>query len=139
MSLFPISARSRFLRPSGSLLLMAVGALLLSGCATQYPRGDAASAGYVLNQDSARPIQDTNLNGFLEQAPAGSVINLAQSPWGAGVDVAAGQAYLAASGRQCRRLQVMGGQQPQRDALVCRAANGWVDQRVITESTSRTL
>lgn len=139
MSFLPLSARTRFLRPSASLMLMAVGALLLSGCATQYPRGDAASAGYVLNQDSARPIQDTNLNGFLEQAPAGSVINLAQSPWGAGVDVAAGQAYLAASGRHCRRLQVMGGQQPQRDALVCRAANGWVDQRVITESTSRTL
>jgi len=119
--------------------LLASSVVLLSGCATQYPQGDAASAGYVLNQDSATPIQDTNLNGFLEQAPAGSVINLADSPWGAGVDVAAGQPYMAASGRTCRRLEVMGGQQPQREALACRADNGWVNQRVITESTSRTL
>ncbi|NOG31610.1 hypothetical protein HLB35_07230 [Halomonas sp. TBZ9] len=119
--------------------LVATGVVLLSGCATQYPQGAASSAGYVLNQDSATPIQDTNLNGFLEQAPAGSVINLADSPWGPGVDVAAGQPYMAASGRECRRLEIMGSQQPQREALVCQAANGWVNQRVITESTSRTL
>ena len=137
-------SRSNYLQlrlswPSAPMWLVATGVVLLSGCATQYPYGDATSTGYVLNQDSATPIQDTNLNGFLEQAPAGSVINLAASPWGPGVDVAAGQPYMAASGRKCRRLEVMGGQQPQREALVCRADNGWVNQRVITESTSRTL
>ena len=131
--------QSRLSWPSASMWLVAASVVLLSGCATQYPQGDASSAGYVLNQDSAAPIQDTNLNGFLEQAPAGSVINLVDSPWGGGVDVAAGQPYMAASGRECRRLEIMGGQQPQREALVCRADNGWVNQRVITESTSRTL
>ena len=125
--------------PRVSMWLVAASMVLLSGCATQYPQSDAASAGYVLNQDSATSIQNTNLNGFLEQAPAGSVINLTESPWGPGVDVTAGQPYVAASGRTCRRLEVMGGQQAQRKALACQTDNGWVNQRAITESTSRTL
>ena len=137
-------SRSPFLHSGRSWLsapmwLIAASMVLLSGCATQYPQSDAASAGYVLNQDSATPIQNTNLNGFLEQAPAGSVINLTESPWGPGVDVTAGQPYVAASGRTCRRLEVMGGQQAQRKALACQTDNGWVNQRAITESTSRTL
>lgn len=132
-------SRSALAWPTVPVWLVAASVVLLSGCATQYPQGDAASVGYILNQDSAKPIQNTNLNGFLEQAPAGSVINLAESPWGPGVDVSAGQPYMAASGRECRRLEIMGGQQPQREALTCRADNGWVNQRVITESTSRTL
>ncbi len=118
---------------SRAIWLIGLSVALLSGCATQYPQDDAASAGYVLNQDSATPIQNADLNGFLEQAPAGSVISLAESPWGAGVDVSAGQPYMAASGRECRRLDVMG-QQSQQKALVCQTDNGWVHQRAVTES-----
>lgn len=116
--------------------LVTLSLALLSGCATQYPQGKAPAEGYVLNQDSATPITNTNLSGFLEQATAGSVINLAESPWGPNVDIAADQPYMAASGRECRRLNVMDSQQPKREALVCRAETGWVNQRVITEPTS---
>lgn len=134
----PLLRTSKCSPSSRTICLIGLSVALLSGCAAQYPRGQAPTDGYVLNQDSATPITNANLNGFLEQAPIGGAINLAESPWGQGVDVIADEIYLAASGRECRRLEVTGGEQTQQSALACRTESGWVNQRVVTESISRT-
>jgi hypothetical protein len=58
-----------------------IGVAVVSGCAT-YPSGNQQQVQYVLGNDTAKPLQDENLNGFLAQAPAGAVLNLVQSPLG---------------------------------------------------------
>ena len=78
-----------------------------------------------------------NVNGgFLTQAPAGAVLNVPESPWGNNVEVVADDAYLAASGRECRKLTVVAvDANNARSALVCKTPNGWVNQRVVTQTT----
>ncbi|CAH1043959.1 DVU3141 family protein [Halomonas sp. TD01] len=120
------------------MLLAALSVAVVSGCAT-YPNSTQQQAQYVLNTDSARLLGDDNLNGFLSQAPAGAVMNLVRSPWGDNVEIIAGAPYLAASGRACRQLRVTeAGGSAARTALTCETPNGWVNQRVLSQSTSVT-
>ncbi|MFU1520074.1 DVU3141 family protein [Vreelandella alkaliphila] len=120
------------------MLLAALSVAVVSGCAT-YPNSTQQQAQYVLNTDSAKLLSDDNLNGFLSQAPAGAVMNLTRSPWGDNVEIVADAPYLAASGRECRQLQVVeSGSGAARIALTCETPNGWVNQRVLSQSTSAT-
>lgn len=113
---------------------MAVGAFL-AGCTHAPYSTDANAPGYVLGHDSATPIHNANLNGFLDQAPGNSAVTLSTSPWGKNVDIVAGAGYFAASGRRCRKLRIVTPAQQTRQALVCRADSGWVEQRVVTQQT----
>ena len=90
-------ARLFIARPAWRLLAP-LSVAVVSGCAT-YPSGNQQQVQYVLGNDTAKPLQDENLNGFLAQAPAGAVLNLVQSPWGDNVEIVADAPYLAASGR----------------------------------------
>lgn len=118
------------------VLLAALSMVVVSGCAS-YPNSSAQQeAQYVLNNDPATLLQNDNLNGFLTQAPAGAVLNVPKSPWGNNVEVVADDAYLAASGRECRKLTVVAvDANNARSALVCKTPNGWVNQRVVTQTT----
>ncbi|MDX1714761.1 DVU3141 family protein [Vreelandella venusta] len=120
------------------MLLAALSVAVVSGCAT-YPNSTQQQAQYVLNTDSAKLLGDDNLNGFLSQAPAGAVMNLVYSPWGDNVEIIADAPYLAASGRECRRLRVVeSGSGAAGTALTCETPNGWVNQRVLSPSISAT-
>ncbi len=131
MSNIPVSLA----RPA-RMLLAALSVAVVSGCAT-YPNSTQQQAQYVLNTDSAKLLVDDNLNGFLSQAPAGAVINVARSPWGDNVEIIADAPYLAASGRKCRQLRVVeAGSGAARTALTCETPNGWVNQRVLNQSMS---
>lgn len=123
------------------MLLAVLSMAVISGCATSYPSGSASQEQrYVLNDDSAKPILDESVNGFLDQTPAGGVISVANSPWGDNVEIVADEPYLAASGRECRRLQVIGMSGEARRALVCKASSEeWVNQRVITQTAEGRL
>lgn len=121
---------------SARIMLAALSVTVISGCAT-YPNGTQQQAQYVLNNDPAKVISDENLNGFLAQAPAGAVLDLARSPWGDNVEIVADAPYLAASGRECRKLRVIQtGSGSARSALTCATPNGWVNQRAITQTGS---
>lgn len=120
-----------YLRRS-ALGLFAVLGLTLAGCATQGSLSGPPPGGTV--QGAQGHVLDENLNGFLAQAPAGAVISLAESPWGASVDIIADEPYYAASGRQCRRLQVMSTSGAIRQAVACEAVSGWQARRLVTSS-----
>ncbi|WP_319001106.1 MULTISPECIES: DVU3141 family protein [unclassified Halomonas] len=118
------------------MLLAMLSAAILTGCASYPASNTQQEAQYVLNNDPATLIKNANLNEFLAQAPAGGIINVANSPWGDGVEIVADAAYLAASGRECRKLKVVAaGSSNARTALVCKTPDGWVDQRVVIETT----
>lgn len=122
------------------MLLAALGIVAITGCATNYPSGSASQQPrYVLNNDAAKPILDENINGFLSQAPAGGIVSAATSPWGDNIEIVADEPYMAASGRECRRLQIiaMGGEAQR--ALVCKVSEDWVNQRVITQTAEGRL
>jgi len=120
------------------MLLAALSLVMVSGCAS-YPSGAGhQEAQYVLSNDPATLLQDESLNDFLTKAPAGAVLNLPQSPWGDNVEIVADAAYLAASGRECRKLRVVeAGTSATGAALVCKTPNGWVNQRVVAQQTSQ--
>ncbi|MGO1773341.1 MAG: DVU3141 family protein, partial [Halomonas sp.] len=45
-------------------------------------------------------------------------------------------AYLAASGRECRKLRVVeAGTNAAGSALVCKTPDGWVNQRVVAQTS----
>lgn len=118
------------------MLLAVLSAAILSGCASYPASNTQQEAQYVLNNDPATLLQDDNLNGFLTQAPAGAVINAPDSPWGNNVEIVADAAYLAASGRECRKLRVVTvDSNNASSALVCKTPNGWVNQRVVAQTT----
>lgn len=58
-----------FIARPARMLLAALSVAVVSGCAT-YPSGNQQQVQYVLGNDTAKPLQDENLNGFLAQAPA---------------------------------------------------------------------
>ena len=130
----PLSQRS--LVSPARMLLAALSLIVVSGCAS-YPSGSGQQeAQYVLNNDPATLLQDESLNEFLSKAPAGAIMNVTRSPWGDNVEVVADAAYLAASGRECRKLQVVeAGTNAAGAALVCKTANGWVNQRVVSQTS----
>lgn len=108
--------------------------VLLAGCA-QGPYGaSGGDRGYVLSHDGARPIENATLNGFLNQTPGNSAVTAATSPWGNNVEVVAESRYFAASGRECRKLRVVTPSRETRKVLVCRTDNGWVEQRLVTQT-----
>lgn len=117
------------------MLLVTLSLAIVSGC-TSYPTSTMENGRYVLNNDSGTLLQSEQLNEFLSQAPTGGVLNVTDSPWGNHVEIVADATYLAASGRECRRLRVVDGNTaPTTQALVCKTDNGWVNQRVVTQST----
>lgn len=135
----PIPQRS-FLSPA-RMLLAALSVVVISGCATNYPSGSSQQeARYVLNTDAAKLLNDESLNSFLSEAPASGILNLARSPWGDNVEIVADESYLAASGRECRKLRVVAaGGGSARTALVCETPNGWVNQRVVTQEVTQAV
>ncbi|MDQ7727268.1 DVU3141 family protein [Halomonas sp. SpR8] len=130
----PLSQRS--LVSPARMLLAALSLAVVSGCAT-YPSGTGQQeAQYVLNNDPATLLQDESLNDFLSKSPPGAIINVTRSPWGDNVEVVADAAYLAASGRECRKLRVVeAGTNAAGSALVCKTPNGWVNQRVVAQTS----
>ena len=110
---------------------------MVSGCAS-YPSGSSQQeAQYVLNNDPATLLQDERLNEFLSKAPAGAIMNVTSSPWGDNVEVV-GRCSLpnAASGRECRKLRVVeAGTNAAGAALACKTPNGWVNQRVVAQTS----
>lgn len=114
--------------------LSVFGLVILGGCST-YPTGNTSqSPQYVLSHDAASTIGNDTINDFLERSPPGAIMSAASSPWGANVEIVADEPYLAASGRECRRLQVVGTAGDSRRALACKTPEGWVNQRVVTQS-----
>ncbi|WP_350359580.1 DVU3141 family protein [Vreelandella sp. SM1641] len=119
------------------MLLAALSVVVVSGCASYPNSSTQQQAQYVLNNDPATLLEDVALNEFLSKAPAGSVLNLARSPWGDNVEIVADAPYLAASGRECRRLRIVdsaGAAAP--SALTCETPDGWVNQRVFANMDS---
>lgn len=119
-----------YLRPAALGLLAALG-LALAGCAA--PGAQPGPGGVV--QGAKGHALDETLNGFLAQSPAGAVVSLAESPWGAGVEVIADERYLAASGRECRKLRIITGSGSARQAVACETAGGWESRRLVTQGT----
>lgn len=118
------------------MLLATLSLVVVSGCASYPSSSDQQDAQYVLNNDPATLLQDQSLNDFLTKAPAGAVLNVTSSPWGDNVEVVADAAYLAASGRECRKLRVVeAGTNATGAALVCKTPNGWVNQRVVAQTS----
>lgn len=124
------SSLAKLKAPVGAL----VAAALLAGCAQTSLNSSTNEQGYVLSGDSAKPIQNDTLNGFLDQTPGNSAVTAAQSPWGNNVEVVAEARYFAASGRECRKLRIVTPSQQTRQALVCRGPNGWSEQRLVTQT-----
>ncbi|MDN3526625.1 hypothetical protein QWY79_15240 [Halomonas sabkhae] len=115
------------------MLSLAVG---LAGCAA--PPSPYNASGSVIPNAEGTPV-GANLNGFLSQSMPGNTIVLQQSPWGANVEVMAEASYFAASGRECRHLQIMELQgNSMRTAVACKTADGnWVAHRLVTQTQSR--
>mgnify|MGYP003761193165 CR=1 FL=1 len=113
------------LRPLACALL-AAAAVTLSACAT-LPEAHMASSG----REAAATGLDPALQQFLSDAPAASVLALADSPWGANVIISVQEPYYAASGRICRALTVESGAGSW-PGLVCRLPDGgWQAVRVL--------
>ena len=109
---------------------------MLAGCASYPSDSGQQEAQYVLSNDAVTLLQNPSLNDFLSKAPAGAVLSLTQSPWGDDVEIVTDAAYLAASGRECRKLQVIGvASNTARPALVCKTPNGWANQRVVAQTS----
>ncbi|MDX9886288.1 DVU3141 family protein [Thauera sp.] len=115
------------------LLALTLGATL-GGCAALQPMFPATAApGVISGSQSGTPL-DAALGTFLAQAPEGSVLAVAASPWGSHVEVTAQEAYLSASGRECRKLRVARAGAGHTSAeLACNTAQGWQTHRLVTE------
>jgi hypothetical protein len=100
--------------------------LALAGCVSQ-----PSAPGSLVGEGRGNPVGD-DISGFLAQAPAGAVMQLAESPWGRNVQLTADIPYYAASGTECRRVQVIGPSQAVRDALACATPSGWTSRRLVT-------
>lgn len=123
-----------FARPA-RILLVALSAAVVGGCATQYPSGSTQQEPrYVLTNDAATHLEDEALNNFLSRAPVSGVLTVSRSPWGDNVEIIADAAYLAASGRKCRQLRVVEPGGSAQTALVCETPAGWVNQRLVTQA-----
>ena len=118
----------RRVRVTGALLV----ALIISGCATT-PSPERGAAISLVGADNAKTLPDDFAN-FLEEAHAGAIRELASSPWGEDVEVTAGPAYFAASGRVCRPLTITRGEEVQ-NGLACRGESGWVKQRLLSRES----
>lgn len=117
------------------LALVAVLSLVLAGCAAS--GGTATQPGGTVRGSQGTALGD-DLSGFLARSPAGAVVNLADSPLGENIEVVAEAPYYAASGRECRRLQVEAADGPSRQVVACESAQGWETRRLVTEATSTT-
>ena len=125
------------LRPLRAVFAVVVTAGLLSACATSGsgPSGAAVGEASMVGADSQEALPPA-VAAFLDEAVAGAVTELAESPWGREVTVTAGPAYFAASGRKCRPLRIGDGDEAQ-EALACRSQSGWVEQRLLSRQSMR--
>lgn len=103
----------------------------VSGCtlplrpAPEAHGGAASSSGIQL---------DAALGAFLADAPVGAALALTDSPWGSNVEILVEDAYLSASGRECRKLKVLrAGAGGSSREVACQNAQGWGARRLITE------
>lgn len=119
----------------GRLLAVLLAAGVLGGCSMLSAVSPLAAqdAGLVAGEQAGRVLEPA-FAAFLAQAPQGSILALAESPWGSQVEVTAGEAYLAASGRHCRKLSLMrvAAAQPE-SAIACQTAQGWEARRLVTQ------
>ncbi|MBB3230151.1 DVU3141 family protein [Halomonas stenophila] len=130
----PTIAHLLLSRPARCGLAVMGCSLLLSGCAALggFP---GSKPGGVVDGGQGQTL-DENLSGFLAQAPVGAVITLAESPWGRDVEVMADEPYHAASGRECRKLQVISASDATRRVVACETEEGWESQRLVTDMLS---
>lgn len=120
-------------RPVRRFLIALALVAAVGGCALPLrPTPDAS--GSVGNPSGIE--LDAALGAFLAQAPVGAVLAVADSPWGSNVEILVEDAYLAASGRECRKFKVLrtGAVGSSRE-VACQNAQGWNARRLITEVT----
>ncbi|MDL4861714.1 hypothetical protein NPJ88_005165 [Halomonas elongata] len=131
--MFRQGARSRPWGCRQASAVLVAFAVTLSGCAMQQSQNPSGS---VIDGPTQGTQLGANLNGFLSQAGPGATTVLQDSPWGGNVEVMADAKYYAASGRDCRQLQIMqlqGGNV--RSAVACKTLDGsWVSQRLVTQT-----
>lgn len=126
----PFFFASRIGKP---LLILSCLVLGLGGCALTQPFA-TKSAGVLAESSAGQPL-DAALAAFLAQAPVGAVQVAADSPWGSQAEITVEDRYLAASGRDCRRLRVAsaGAGAPIR-AIACQSAQGWDARRLVIDA-----
>ncbi|MDR5858472.1 DVU3141 family protein [Halomonas eurihalina] len=131
--MFRLGATSRPRGRRHASAMLAALAVTLSGCAMQQAQNPSGS---VIDGPTQGTQLDANLNGFLSQAGPGATTVLQDSPWGGSVEVMADSKYYAASGRECRQLQIMQLQGSNvRSAVACKTLDGsWVSQRLVTQT-----
>lgn len=109
----------------GSLfaLTLALTIVTTSGCANQQQT----------RSGSQPAIENVALIQYLNTSTASATV-LADSPWGANVQVMAEQPYFAASGRSCRQLQVSQPNGNTQQHIACQLNNGsWTISRDIKQ------
>ena len=113
---------------------LAIATFLLAalvGCAAQGTAGNTN----VAAMQGATPAGPA-LSTFLDNAIPGSVIQVAQSPWGPDVGIMVLERYFAASGRTCIQLNVLGSTPTslRQTRLACQVdGQGWFAQRLVTD------
>ncbi|NVN56275.1 hypothetical protein FLM52_10805 [bacterium Scap17] len=125
--------------PNITRLATAAGlAIVISGCATDYPVSTGAGSTNLANLTGAA-VLPADVSSFLDSASPGGVIAVPTSPWGSNVEVVAHERYFAASGRICRELTVSNNRDLPSKELACRTSNDgkagegtWVTQRLVT-------
>ncbi|MBS4154787.1 DVU3141 family protein [Cobetia sp. MC34] len=112
-------------------------ALIVSGCATDYPMSTGSGSQNLSSLRGAAPLS-ADLSAFLDTSAIGGVMPVVSSPWGSNVEVVAGERYFSASGLTCRHLTVSNGRDLPGQELACRTSNKgaakqgtWVTQRLI--------
>jgi len=112
----------------GVSLALLGGVLLLAGCA-EFPGGPAANT-----VEAPAPITDPVI-AFAAASGPGAVETVTLPSTGQVVQLRLVRAYMAASGRECREVQLgSGGGSSTR--LVCGAGTGWREARPLLRNAS---
>ncbi len=112
-------------------------AILIAGCATDYPISTGSGSQNLSSLRGTAPLS-ADVSAFLDTAAIGGVMSVASSPWGSNVEVVASERYFSASGLTCRHLTVSNGRDLPGKELACRTSKTgaakqgtWVTQRLI--------
>ncbi|MBM7457052.1 hypothetical protein HNR62_002954 [Oceanisphaera litoralis] len=104
------------------LPLVVLSIMTVSGCAGR--QQDIAAGQHTGHKE---------LNQYLNSSTGGATV-LTNSPWGANVQIMAGQPYFAASGRSCRQLQVTPASGTSKQHIACQNKTGnWAITRPVTQ------
>lgn len=129
--IFRSDAKSRFMGRRCAFAMLVAFSVTMSGCALQQEQNPSGS---IIGGPTHGTQLSTDLNGFLNQPTPGNIV-LEDSPWGANVEVMADEPYDAATGRVCRKLEIMSQRRSNaRSVLACQTADGsWISQRLVTQ------